>query len=493
MGLLDDVFNSPQGQLGIGLLAAAGPSFTPMGIGQRLAQAQQFMRAQRDNEQMGKLRQAQLDDTTQQVELRKQQAAQLQRKSEMLQNWLGQLDNPTQANAAVLSQTGNLAPTNANAAVQTQALRSGGNVLAGSGISPDAIRADLALNEGKNVPEWLFKRTTPDIQVSNGYAYDKNSTQPGFLPGMQTSANGTTTLTMPDGQGGMKVVVPQGAVEAATAFADASEQSKAKTDLVKVYNPVTKREEYRPRWSIVAEQPAPNTKSTGGFTGDTPTLRDAISSIASPQDKADATFVLNRQYGNGNVAAPSSTEKLASEAGGQINTTWLKSSYEPVIANGQSAQGLIDSTAIARNALRQMGGSGWGTEAKAAAANVLAGLGVAPKNMEFYAANAQVFNNTAATRLWNVLNAAKGPQTEGDAVRAKQTFAQLSNTPAANEFILDLTQASAERDKAKATFYSNALPIARDKGDLSEVDREWSKRVPSIFDMPTMQKWKAKK
>lgn len=60
MGLLDDVFNSPQGQLGIGLLAAAGPSFTPMGIGQRLAQAQDYVRSQQDAEMRKKLQEQQM-------------------------------------------------------------------------------------------------------------------------------------------------------------------------------------------------------------------------------------------------------------------------------------------------------------------------------------------------------------------------------------------------------------------------------------------------
>jgi hypothetical protein len=44
----------------------------------------------------------------------------------------------------------------------------------------------------------------------------------------------------------------------------------------------------------------------------------------------------------------------------------------------------------------------------------------------------------------------------------------------------------------KASFYQNALPIAKEEGDLQKVDREWSKRVPSIFSMPSMTKWAKK-
>ena len=71
-----------------------------------------------------------------------------------------------------------------------------------------------------------------------------------------------------------------------------------------------------------------------------------------------------------------------------------------------------------------------------------------------------------------MLNQAKGPQTEGDATRAKATFASLSNTPQANEFILDFAKAVAMRDKKKAAFYNEAMPIAREAGDLTAVDRD---------------------
>jgi len=46
-GLLD-ILDSDQGRLGIGLLAAAGPSATPMGFGQRLAQGVGYVQAQGD-------------------------------------------------------------------------------------------------------------------------------------------------------------------------------------------------------------------------------------------------------------------------------------------------------------------------------------------------------------------------------------------------------------------------------------------------------------
>jgi hypothetical protein len=180
------------------------------------------------------------------------------------------------------------------------------------------------------------------------------------------------------------------------------------------------------------------------------------------------------------------------EAGNKINDAWLKTSYEPVISQGGAANDMLTNVAVARQSMRNMGGTGWGTEAKATGAGILAGLGIATKNAELYASNAQTFQSAAMTNLWTTLNAAKGPQTEGDADRAKQTFAQLKSTPQANEYILDLAEAKAQRDAMKASFYQNALPIAKEEGDLQKVDREWSKRVPSIFSMPSMTKWAKK-
>lgn len=205
--------------------------------------------------------------------------------------------------------------------------------------------------------------------------------------------------------------------------------------------------------------------------------------------KGKALGLAAPQLGVSQSPADAGRQKNITDAGGKVNDAWLKTGYEPVILAGQAAQSLIDSSAVAREALKKIGGGGWGTETKAAAAAILEGMGIAPKATAMYAANAQIFQKTAMDRLWTTLNAAKGIQTEGDAERASKTWAALKNTPQANDYILDLSQAQAERDKAKAAFFKNALPIAKENGDLSEVEREWDQRMPSIFDMPTMQKW----
>ena len=172
-----------------------------------------------------------------------------------------------------------------------------------------------------------------------------------------------------------------------------------------------------------------------------------------------------------------------------MNDSWVKNTYEPTLLAGKSASGIIDSVKVSRDALDKLGNTGWGTEAKATAASVLSGLGIASDKVGMYASNSQIFQNTAMNRVNTVLNAAAGPQTEGDAQRAQKTFASLANTPKANQFILDLTEAIAQRDQLKSRFYQEAQSIAKAKGDLTLVDPEWTKRAPSVFNLGPMKKW----
>lgn len=181
--------------------------------------------------------------------------------------------------------------------------------------------------------------------------------------------------------------------------------------------------------------------------------------------------------------------RLPAQTTDKVNETWLKTSYEPTVTAGTAANDMLTNVRVARQSMRNMGGTGWGTDAKVLGASILAGIGIAPENAKLYAANGQTFQNAAMTNLQTVLNAAKGPQTEGDADRASKTFAQLRNTPQANEFVLDILEAKAQRDAMKAAFFQQALPIARQKGDLQEVEREWMKRAPSVFSMPSMKRW----
>lgn len=193
------------------------------------------------------------------------------------------------------------------------------------------------------------------------------------------------------------------------------------------------------------------------------------------------------QPGTGNFVAGRNPITQASSM--DLNKNWITSTYQPTLESGKTATDMSNSINAVRNIDMN---TGWGTEAKAAGASFLAGLGVAPKNAEMYAANAQKMQSVAMDRLLTVLGAQKGPQTEGDAQRASQTFVSLKNTPQANDFILDFAQAKANQDARKAQFYEQALPLAQKEGDLTKVDREWRKIQGSIWADPTLSRWQKK-
>ncbi|MFY1969570.1 hypothetical protein ACOTJS_19575 [Achromobacter xylosoxidans] len=179
--------------------------------------------------------------------------------------------------------------------------------------------------------------------------------------------------------------------------------------------------------------------------------------------------------------------QVAQDAAKIINSDWLSNSYRPALDDGKAASDLSSSLAAFRSIPLE---TGWGTETKAAAANLLTSLGIAPESVQQYATDAQRFQSVAMDRLQNALMLQKGPQTEGDAQRAAQTFARLSNTPAANQFIVDFAQAQANQRMRKAQYYEAALPLAQSDGDLSRVDREWRKIQGSLWNDPIMAQYR---
>lgn len=180
--------------------------------------------------------------------------------------------------------------------------------------------------------------------------------------------------------------------------------------------------------------------------------------------------------------------KLGTSA--ELNKNFITQSYNPTLESAKSSKDILGSL----DALKTVDvKTGWGTEAKASAANVLTSLGIAPENAQMFATNVQKFQSIAMTRLLDTLSAQKGPQTEGDASRAQQTFAMLKNTPEANQFIADFARAKANMDVRKANFYQDALPLAQQMGDLNEIDRRWKRIQGSIWDDPVLQPYKGSK
>ena len=178
---------------------------------------------------------------------------------------------------------------------------------------------------------------------------------------------------------------------------------------------------------------------------------------------------------------------LSQESGKELNLNWIKTQLEPAQAAGESAQKNMDSIRVLRGTNLD---TGFGTDAKASAASLLAAFGV--KDAEKFATNAQVFKTEISRKLMDTMAAQKGAQSEADFKNIKQTEATLANTPQANTFIFDLAEAKAMQDQRKAAYFSKAAEIPELRNNLPKITNEWRKVEGSIFDFPTMQKYKAK-
>ena len=132
--------------------------------------------------------------------------------------------------------------------------------------------------------------------------------------------------------------------------------------------------------------------------------------------------------------------------------------------------------------------TGFGTEAKTAGAKVLAAIGV--KDAEKYATNSQTFLANASQAVLQKQLEQKGPQTETDAQRITQTGAQLGNTKAANEFVLQVAKAQLQRDIDQRNFYDNWY---ENNKTYDGAETAWYKGQggKSLFDQPALKKYKA--
>ena len=189
------------------------------------------------------------------------------------------------------------------------------------------------------------------------------------------------------------------------------------------------------------------------------------------------------------------TNKMVNQVEGSArmhtNEDFIKNSYRPIQDAAKASQ-LVSGRLDALESLPISEKTGWGTEAQAKAAEVLVGMGYKGDEAKQLASNSQTFRAIQARQVNDELNLAKGPQTEGDAVRAKSTFASLGNTPDANRFINDLQRAIIQRKGAEAKFYRDHYDQALKDGDLSVMERAWINSPEanrSVFDSPIMSKW----
>ena len=192
-------------------------------------------------------------------------------------------------------------------------------------------------------------------------------------------------------------------------------------------------------------------------------------------------------------SSPAKEREVNAKTREALNADFIKDEFRPTQERGNAALKLN----MQIDALRSMSikdKTGWGTDAKEMGARILHGLGIAPDEAKKFASEAQSFRSILFEQNWALLQAQKGVQTEGDAVRAQKVFAQLSNTPEANEFIWDFAKATNDLAIDKARFYRERRAKAVGENSLYDLETQWGEysKNRSIWDAPSMKKWKGR-
>lgn len=258
-GLLGDLFNDPGARLGMQLLAAGSPRMR--GLADVIAQQD---RAQQQALQQ-KYIQSQIDENATQNKQREMQMqnAMAQQARENAFFGIGNPPPTTQGPGMIPAQPSAGGPA-------AQSVPSGDKFDEWSrayGIPRDALMVDYLKNGGKGIAEMIAKRGTPDMQVTNGYAYDKNRLNAGYLPQLNISNDGKATQVRigPDGQ--PVVSAPQGAPETFGTYQGIQAGIQSANTPVKVFNPQTQREEFIPQSTVLRGASAQPQYSGAGYAG----------------------------------------------------------------------------------------------------------------------------------------------------------------------------------------------------------------------------------
>jgi hypothetical protein len=272
-GLLD-FLNTPEASMGLGLMAAGGPTTDPnaAGFGASLARGVQMGRAMEDQQTDKALKQAYLQG---QIDAQKRAEREYADRKAAGQFYYGAL-GAGQPGATPAAQPGLLAHEPGQAGAPSAG---GGSPTGGIDLSLLSAKQIIALQfaakqAGAPDPIEAIKLARPDMQVSGGYAYDKNRVQPGFLPSLNVSANGQVTgIGVDQRTGAPFAFAPSGANDV---MRD-QERVRAGFRPTKFYNPVTGREEWTTEGEIAdragGARPAP---AIGGNYGVESNLRGIV-------------------------------------------------------------------------------------------------------------------------------------------------------------------------------------------------------------------------
>jgi hypothetical protein len=173
----------------------------------------------------------------------------------------------------------------------------------------------------------------------------------------------------------------------------------------------------------------------------------------------------------GNAPVVTAENPVVVKSGEGLNTQWMEKEYNPVRDSGEAAKNAMNNIQVLKSIDLK---TGFGTDAQKTAASILASLGV--QDAAKFATNAQVFESKIYEGLVGTLANQKGPQTKEDFANIQKTYAQLKNTPKANEM----------QDQRKANYYQKAAASTdpRIRANLPAISENWDKISGSIFNIP---------
>lgn len=272
MGLLD-ALSSDAARLGLGLLAAGGPSTVPMSVGQRVAGALQGMDADKQNKLRQALLQSQVDENASQAALRKQQLALAERK----QAWDEQFMGGGMPGAAPGGSPGGMPSAQGGGQAPAAGGFTAAQIAQQFGVPVEAVVADYRFNGGKKIAELIAERSKPNWVNVGGNLVNTNAA--GFQGGLQDQVNisndGRATVLRANG-GNPVVGAPEGALATYGAYQGIANRSNADFTPQEVIGPDGRRV-VMPRSAVLQPQggrltpmagPAGNVQSPGYSGGD---------------------------------------------------------------------------------------------------------------------------------------------------------------------------------------------------------------------------------
>lgn len=323
-----------------------------------------------------------------------------------------------------------------------------------------------------------------------------------------------------DGKGGWRTSVLPGAAQATSEMTAAQELPKAYIQQAGQGN-IRKMSDGTERYVPASEENPSLSRLMGAATESginrpllgAPQAAPSIPSVGAYQPSAQDRAVIEADAAKNGIqspfinftkpnAQPESVQPVAAKQGmgaygqtdsqrqadvnvGTLNKGFLEKEYPAAIARRESSTATLGQVATMRQAIDSGLVTGWTTPVRATAAAMLSSLGY--KDADKLASSAQTFDQAVQQKVYEGLNAATGPQTEGDAKRFTQTLANLGNTPAANQFQLDMAEAMARKDIEKAAFFDKFIPKAG--ADAYRVAALWREHEKSVWKDPVLQKY----